>query len=62
LIAVPLSISIKSSGKIAEFYFEIILSEKLLNFSKNWALVLRGNLYEKIKNSGNVAEFYKNLK
>jgi hypothetical protein len=28
LIAVPLSILTKSNGKIAEFYFEIILGEK----------------------------------
>jgi hypothetical protein len=35
---------------------------KLLNLSKKWALVLSDNLYEKTKNSGKVAEFYKNLK
>jgi hypothetical protein len=35
---------------------------KLLNVRKKWALVLSGNLYEKTKNSGKVAEFDKNLK
>jgi hypothetical protein len=35
---------------------------KLLNLSNNWAFVLNVTLYEKTKNSGNVAEFLKNLK
>jgi hypothetical protein len=35
---------------------------KLLNLSKKWAFVLSGNLYEKTKDSGKVAEFFKNLK
>jgi hypothetical protein len=35
---------------------------KLLNLSKNWAFVLRVNLYEKTKNSGKVAEILKKLK
>jgi hypothetical protein len=35
---------------------------KLLNLDENWAFVLTVNLNEKTKNSGKVAEFYKNLK
>jgi hypothetical protein len=65
LIAVLLSILTKSRGNIAEFYFERILRKnmpKLLNLCKKWTLVLSGNLYEKTKNIGKVAEFYKNLK
>jgi hypothetical protein len=65
ILIAPLSIFTKSSGKIAEFYFERMLREnmlKLLNLSKKWALVLSGNLYEKTKKSGKVAEFYKNVK
>jgi hypothetical protein len=65
LIAVPLSILSKSSGKIAEFNFERILRkkmQKLLSLSENRSFVLTGNLYKKTKNSGKVAEFLKKLK
>jgi hypothetical protein len=49
---VTLSNLTKSSGKIAEFYFERIWREKhvkTVNLSANWALVLSGtsNLYIK---------------
>jgi hypothetical protein len=51
LIAVPISVFAKSSGKIAQFCFDRIKREKhtaikLMNSIKNWALVLFVNLQE----------------
>jgi hypothetical protein len=55
----------KSSGKIAEFYFERILREKhakTVELKRKLGICVKWNLYEKTKNSGKVAELYQNLK
>jgi hypothetical protein len=65
LIAVPLSIITKSSGKIAEFCFVRIQREKhakTVELKQKFGICFKINLYEKTRNSGKVAEFKKKLK